>query len=550
MANPVGWLVDQFKKRLSPPEVRVLHEEIAAPGSSSGRPPFVGHLAFDIDPRRLGAIIRAADNGQTRDWHIVAEELEELYTHYASVLSKRKRQVVLLPITVEAAPGPDGEHHADFVRDWLDTKVLQRAMFDIADGIGKGWSVSEIMWDSQPGRVRPAEIIWRNQRDFEVSWEDGQTIWLRDQAQFLPLAPHKFLLHKHQYKSGSPIRSSLSRAVAWKWMYATFTEKDWQLFVQGYGLPVRLGRYGPEASDSDKRTLWRAVRQIAGDLAAIIPKSMEVEFVEAKAATEGAKLFLERSNWLNFEVSKIVLGSVAGTDAVNGSHAVGQEHRSAEQDVEKFDAELLADTINRQLVPTMIAFTFGPQNAYPTIKIGQKELAPISDVIAAAADLGPLGFKLRAQDVYDRLQLTKPEAGDEVIGAPTPVPGATNPDGSPIAAADLKVKANPHPEINPNSDARAMMGAQLFGRLIAPQSAGTGQLMAALEERLARQAGDALGAMTAQVRACLDGAESLEDFAARLGKLQLDSQTFATAMMQGMTLAHLTGQASLLDELK
>lgn len=554
-------LLDQFGMRIRQDDIDRLKSEEAAPSSFSARPPFAGHLAFDIHPGRLGAIVRAADNGQTRDWFILAEEIEELFSHYYAVLSKRKRQVSLLPITVEPAEGvKDAEKHTDFVRRWLDRKVLKHAAFDILDALGKGYSVNEVIWENRDGGFQPAEILWRNQRDFEVSWEDGQTLWLRKEAGFEDLYPHKFLLHKHASKSGNVVRSGLTRAVCWLWMYSTYTAKDWALFVQGYGLPVRLGKYGASASASDKRTLWRAVRSIGGDLAAIIPDSMQMELIEAKGATEGAKLYEGRGTWLNMEVSKLVLGGTASTDATSGGHAAGRDHRAGEQDVEKFDADLLAGSVNRQIIPAMIAFSFGQQDAYPTVKIGQEELTPISDVIAAVADLGPLGFKVKSQELYDRLQLTKPETGDDVIGVPAPVPGATNADGSPIAAADVKVKANPHPEINPDSDARAMMGYRvararrqarsggLLGRL-AMHTPESEQIMDALEERMAREAGAALSSMTARVRQCAEEAEDLPDLADRLSKLQLDPHEFAVAMAQGMALAHLAGQANVLDEL-
>jgi phage gp29-like protein len=544
-------LVDQFGKPISPAYIAALKQEIAEPTAFGSRPPYAGHLAFGINPARLGMLMMAADNGQTRDWFILCEEIEELYPHYTAVLAKRRRQVSLLPITVDAPEGVEIDpKHIDFVRRWLGTGVLEHALFNVLDAIGKGYSASELMWETEPDHIWPSAILWRNQRDFELSWEDGQTLWLRVNAGFVDLAPHKFLVHAHMTKSGGPARSGITRLVAWLWMYATFTMKDWALFVQGYGLPVRLGRYGPEASDQDKRVLWRAVRQISGDLAAIIPRSMEMEFVEAKGTSEGSKLYEGRMDWLNREVSKLVLGGTAGTEAIGGSHAVGQEHRAAEQDVEKFDARLLAGSVNRQIIPAMIAFNFGPQVAYPVVTIGTQEQVPISDVIAAAADLGPLGLKLKAQEIRERLQMTKPAAGDEVIGAPDPVPGAAGPGGDPLAAADLKIKANPHPEINPNSDTRAMLTAQrrVFRRLVA-HTAQQRQLLDELGDKVAQEAAGALGGLTGQVRRCFDEADDLADLAQRLQGLKLDDAAFAQAMAAGMALAHLTGQAELLDEI-
>ncbi len=541
-------VVDQDNRTLGAPEIAQLQTEIAAPSSMSVRAPFAGHLAFGINPQRLGMLIRAADNGSTRDWFILCEEIEELFPHYSAVLAKRRRQVALLPITVEAAEDvPGAEEQADFVRKWLKTQVLQHAMFDITDAIGKGYSVNEIIWKTEPGCFWPEAIKWRNQRDFEVSWEDGETIWERVDAGYRPLVPHKFMLHAHKSKSGGAARSGITRMIAWMWMYATFTLKDWALFVQGYGLPVRLGRYGPEAGDNDKRTLWRAVRGIAGDLAAIIPKSMEMEFVQAGNVNDGSKLFSDRANWLNYEVSKMVLGGTAGTDAISGGHAVGQEHRAAEQDVEQFDAMLISGSVNQKIIPAMIAFTFGPQSGYPTIVIGTPEQVPLSDVIAAVADLGAFGFRVKADEIRDRLQLTKPEEGDEVL-EPPPAPAAGDPN-DPLASTDLKIKANPHPTINPSSDSRALMTGKLFGKLIALHTAAGEPLLDALEARLAHDAGAALGQMAGQVQACFAQAEDFDDLAKRLRKLDLDDTAFQTAIMQGLALANLAGQAELLDEI-
>jgi phage gp29-like protein len=551
-------LIDQFGYKLQPIEKARLTEQIAAPSSFSARPPFEGHRAFGINPGMLGMYLRGADNGNTRDWFILAEEIEELFPHYSAVLSKRRRQVALLPMTVVASKkAKDGEKHADFVREWLETEVLEHAAFDILDAIGKGYSVNELIWDSRPDGVWPSEILWRNQRDFEVSWEDGETIWLRTAAGFDELAKHKFLLHAHKSKSGSPQRSGLTRLVAWMWMYSTFTLKDWALFVQGYGLPVRVGKFGPGASDDDKRTLWRALRGIAGDLAAMIPDSMLIEFVEAKGANDGAKLFSERANWLNYEVSKLVLGGTAGTDAVAGGHAVGQEHRGAEQDVEKFDARLLGGSVNQKIVPAMIAFSFGQQPGYPRIVIGIQEQVPVSDLIASVADLGPLGFRAKASEIRDRLQLTEPEDGDEVIGVPVAAQGGgVDASGNPIAAADVKIKANPHPEINPNSDTRALLTARRTTRslrgFVALQTAkmqASADMIDALSQRVEEQAQGALASMTSQVRACAEQAEDFDDLVARLKTLKLDDTAFQTALMQGMVLANLAGQAELLDEI-
>jgi len=83
-------------------------------------------------------------------------------------------------------------------------------------------------------------------------------------------------------KSGLPIRGGIARIAAWGWMFKMFTQRDWAIFTQNFNQPLRVGKYQNGATEEDKDTLFRAVQNIAGDCAAIMPSSMEIEFIESK----------------------------------------------------------------------------------------------------------------------------------------------------------------------------------------------------------------------------------------------------------------------------
>jgi phage gp29-like protein len=547
MAEEMSGLLDADGRPIPRSVLAQMRAEISGTDAIEGRPPFAGHFATRMRPELLGGIIRAADNGSSLEWRIVQEEIEEMYPHYHAVLSKRRRGVCQLPITARPA-SDDAEHvkHAAFVTDWLKTGVLESALFDITDAIGKGGSVTEIVWETKPGCVRPKELLFREWRFFELSWRDGDTIWLRTGAAnassetlggFADLAPHKFIQHRHKAKSGLTIRAGLTRIVAFLWMYSMFTLRDWALFTQAYGMPIRLGRYGPEASQTDKSILWRAVSSIAGDVAAMIPKSMEVEFPTIADRKGGSELYEKRLDWLDRTVSKVVLGGTAGTDAIAGGHAVGKEHRDVEQDVERFDAGKLSNTLTRQVIQSMIAFTFGPQEAYPILHIGQPDQVPLNEFIQGAAAMIPLGLKVRADDVRERLGLAAPEGDDEVLAPPAPA-------AAPGAAGKLL------PAVKPDDATADMQTARRYlGRLITLQAEAAPELVEQLTARVAGEAAGALAGMTGAVRHAFDQATDLHDLAHRLSRLELPQKEFAEAMARGMALAQIVGQADLLDEI-
>lgn len=517
-------------------------EAKAGPTLTGIRSPISGFPADGLTPSRLAAIHRAAAQGDPLAWLELAEDIEERDAHYSAVLGTRRRQVAQLPVTVEAA-SDDAVHvkHADFLRDWLDEGVLDEALFDLLDAIGKGFSIMEIDWESTPEAVLPKRLEYRPQRWFTFDPIDGETIQLQEGVTREPLSAHKFIVHKHRAKSGLTIRSGLSRIASWAWMMKAFTSKDWAVFTQNYGQPIRIGRYPQTASDADKAVLWRAVANIAGDCAAILPEGMLIEFIGLKDTAKSAEVYEKRCDWLDRQISKAVLGQTTTTDAVSGGHAVAQEHRLVQEDIERADARMISATLTRQLVPLMIALNFGPQGKYPKLLIGRPDEVPLVQVISALKELGPLGLTVETSEFRDRLGFSDPAKATrdgkavEVIGGRATPPAEPKP---PLTGLGAPLK----PEV-PG-------GLDLVRHLVSRHaSAPEPDLVDDLIEVVAQDAAGAMAGLTAEIRGAFDAAADLNDLADRLSRMSLDPKALANALGRGLALAHLSGRAALLDEL-
>lgn len=512
----------------------------AGPTLTGVRSPISGHPADGLTPSRLARIHRAAAQGDILAYLELAEDIEERDLHYAAVLGTRKRQVSQIPITVEAA-SDDAEHvaHADFVRDWLAEGVLDAALFDLCDAIGKGFSVLEIEWESTPDRIAPAALTWRDPRWFTVDELSLDEVMLYEGIGKEPLAQHKFIVHRHKAKSGLTIRSGLARIASWAWMYKAFTLRDWAIFTQNYGMPIRLGRYGPGASEDDKAVLWSAVANIAGDCAAIVPESMGIEFVELKNAADGSKLYEARAVYLDGQVSKLVLGQTATTDANPGSHAAGQTHRLVQEDMERADARLISATLNRQLIRQMVAFNFGPQKKYPQLRIGRPDELPIKEVVDAIDKLGPQGLEVEESQILDRLGFTEAAKGEGVrkIGG--------------RKSAETKPPILPGLPGGPPLPGQQPAAVGLTRHLLSLHaSAPDPEYVDALTVRLAADMSGVMARLTGEIRKAFDEATDMRDLADRLERMQLDPAAYAEAMQRGIALAYLVGQAALVDELR
>lgn len=512
-------LVDQWGQ---PIDLARLKEEQAAPTVTGVRQVVSGHPAQGLTPVRLARLLRDAEQGDPEAYFELAEEMEEKDLHYRGVISTRKQQVAQLEIAVESASDDrDDLYNADLVREWLRRDELTDEVFDILDAVGKGVSFTEIIWDTAGRQWLPARLEWRDPRWFTFDPDDGRTPLLRTVAGWEPLKPYGFIRHVHKSKSGLPIRGGLARPVAWYYLFKNFDVKDWVQFLEVFGQPLRVGKYSPGASEEDKKTLLRAVRNIASDAGAIIPEGMALEFIEAKISGN-LDLFERFADWCDRQVSKAVLGQTGTTDT--GQYVgTAQAHQEVREDIERADARQLAATLNRDLVRPMIDLNRGPQQAYPRLLIARPDEQDIDKLVGRVAKLVPMGLKVGASTMRDKLGLPDPDPDEETLVPPGQMGAPTLPERPEQRAAQAQAVAPPRDAVDD------------------------------LVDRLEAVAAPAMDGLIDQLRELLDQvaaeAGTLRDVSERLMELypDLDAGDLARLMAEAMTLAELEGRAEMLD---
>lgn len=417
-------------------DTRALKHEQAAPTIRGVRRHDAIHPAAGLTPQKLARILRDSIDGDPENYLALAEDIEERDPHYAGVVGIRKRQVAGLEITVDAA-GDDAAsvRAADIVREVVSRDGFEDELIDILDAIGKGCSFCEIIWDTSERQWRPRAIKWRDPRWFTFDRIDGETPLLRgDGGQPEPLNAYGWITHFAKAKSGLPIRGGIARAAAWTYLFKAYTTKDWAIFCEAYGQPLRLGKWGEGASEDDKAKLLEAVASIGADYSAIVPASMSVEFVKADISGSH-ELYEKRADWLDRQISKLVLGQTATTDAIAGGHAVGKTHDQVREDIEKADARQLSATLNRDLVRPVVDFELGPQKLYPKIRIGRPDEIDVDKLVKNVVQLVPLGLRVGMSTMRDKLGLPDPAADEEVLTPSrrpeTPAPEADDVDDAP-----------------------------------------------------------------------------------------------------------------------
>jgi len=476
----------------------VLTTELAAPSLTGVRTVWDNTVASGLTPYRLASLLQNAATGDHYEYLTLAEEMEERDLHYACELGKRKLAVSRLPVTVESAS--DSAHDkklADAVRGLIKRPGFRSLKKDLLDGLGKGYSVAEIIWDRSGREWLPARYEWRDPRFFQFDDVSRRELRLRDEADMmngLPLPPYKFIVHLPHLKTGIPIRGGLARLAAWSWMFKNYTIKDWMAFAEAFGMPLRVGKYPAGAKPEEIEVLKMAVANLGTDAAAVMPQSMVVEFVEAAKQNGGESLFQRMADFFDAQVSKGILGQTATTQGTPGKLGNEEAQNEVRHDIRDDDGDQLAETLNGYLVRPFIDLNFGPQQEYPELIVRAIKKEDITTLSTALKELVPLGLEVEQSVVRDKL------------GLPDPAPGA------------VLLRQQPAPPEAGKAQAENRQGCTC-GHCATALNRDTGESADDIDDLVAEELADwqpMMQPVLDPLRKAVDGAESLEELLAAL----------------------------------
>lgn len=437
--------------RGNPINLRDLEEEHARPTSVGIRSIWRQPQVKGLTPAKLARILRAVDgSNQCDEYLVLAEEMEEKDLHYAAELSKRKLAVARLTPKLEAPTDDELDVElAEFCGRIVRTRQFKAMLLHAMDALGKGYSMIEIMWDLGGKYWVPRAYKWRDPRFFRFELEDMETprlLTVENMDPGIPLPAFKFVYHLPEIKSGIPLRGGLARLAAFAFMCKSYSVKDWMAFAEVFGMPLRLGRYDPGASEQDITVLKRAIQDLGHDAGAVVPKSMLIEFVDAarmSGSSSSDPVFGKLATFLNNEISIGILGQTASASGTPGRLGNDDTQAQVREDIRDHDADQLAGTIQRDIINPMVDLNFGPREAdgYPIFSLAHEKPEDLKAFSDSITPLIKAGLRVEAQAVRDKWGLDMPAEDAEIIGgkpaAPiAPVPGDDDDEGEELTEGE------------------------------------------------------------------------------------------------------------------
>jgi phage gp29-like protein len=387
---------------------------------------FATHPSRGLTPQKLARILEEAELGDIVAQHDLFLDMEEKDGHIYAEMSKRKRALLTLDWDIIPPRNASSEEQktAAYVKELiLDIPNLEDVMLDALDGVGHGFSCLEYEWQLSGREWLPKSIKHRPQSWFQPHPQNRNQLRLRDYTpEGAELQPFGWIVHTHRAKSGYLTRGGLHRVLAWPYLFKNYSVRDLAEFLEIYGLPLRLGKYGPGASDTEKATLLRAVAGIGHNAAAIIPEGMTIEF--EKAAEGQQDPFEAMISWCERTQSKAILGGTltSQADGASSTNALGNVHNEVRHDLLVSDATQLGGTLTRDIVFPLLAINKGVPDPrrMPRLAFDTREPEDLKLYAESLPKLVGIGVQVPVNWAQDKLRIPAPKENEKVLVVPQP----------------------------------------------------------------------------------------------------------------------------------
>ncbi|MFT0806360.1 DUF935 family protein [Avibacterium paragallinarum] len=383
------------------------------------------HPSNKITPAKLKSIFEDAETGNIQIQHELFMDIEERDGDIAANMATRKRAILTLDWRIAEprnATTAEQGYQQEVDEYFYQFSELENLLMDLMDAVGHGFSALEIDWQFINGKWQPNRFIHRPQSWFKLDKDDNLLLKTPANQEGEALRPLGWVVHIHKSRSVQLARQGLYRTLAWHYMFKHYSVHDFAEFLELYGMPIRIGKYGAGATNEEKRTLLRALAQIGHNAAGIMPESMEIELHNAANGSSVNNPFLQMIELCRTEIARLILGQTltSGADGKSSTNALGKVHNEVRRDLLVADAKQLAQTITKQIILPYLQLNVDPnidESRCPRFEFDTAEYEDLEKFAKALPDLVNIGVAVPESWVREKLGIPEPQEGEAILKA-------------------------------------------------------------------------------------------------------------------------------------
>lgn len=468
--------------------------------------PYVGALALPDD-----SVLRNRGGGRLDIYKEVLndDEVKSAFTQRQDAVISREWKVDSggdKPIDTEAA---------DAMSELLKSIGFDRVTKLMHYGVFYGYAVAELIYGIKDNLYWIDDIKVRDRRRFRFTPTGELRLLTQNNMHEGIACEAPYFWH---YATGAdhddePYGLGLAHWLYWPSFFKRNDIKFWLIFLEKFGMPTAVGKYGTGATTEQKRDLLSLTRAIQTDSGIIMPEGMTLELLQiARSGAGDYKAFYDS---MNEAIRRVTVGQITSSGGASSSIGGDESLQAAVlTSIAKSDSDVMCESWNR-----------GPGTWFTQMNFPGAAVPQVSRIFDEPEDLKSMSERdkniIESTGYRPTLAHVQDTYGGEWEEKPQPAPA------EPIDVQSLKNVD--FAEQQPNNFAPVLQS----NRLNTEMQPITDQWIN-------------------QIKELVDSVQSLEELRDKLFKLIPDMQLdeYAKVMAEALTAANLAGRTELLEDSK
>lgn len=269
-------------------------------------------------------------------------------------------------IVTEGTSGAD-KRARDFIAELFKTLDISRIKRQILNAVLFGYSVNEILWDSDGKNWYPTDVVEKPQEWFKFG-ADRELLYFPKGARGIPVDSQiKFLLCRNEPSYMNPYGEKMLSRIFWPVQFRKGGWEFWMEFAEKFGQAYILGKYPEEWDPSDPQVqsklneLKSALSDLVGSATGIAPDNTNITVVDSANKSGSKDLYDQMIHRADSDISKVILGSTLTSQEGNsGNYSLGKVHFQVRGDIILSDMEFQKRYFD-ELIRRVVSLNFNVQ---------------------------------------------------------------------------------------------------------------------------------------------------------------------------------------------
>mgnify|MGYP001586155150 FL=1 len=192
----------------------------------------------------------------------------------------------------------------------------------------------------------------------------------------------------------------LNRIIAVPYLRKNLCEKDWDAFLEVYGVPSVFLVGPPNASETKEAEYQKIAEEIISDGRGFLPNGSDVKYVNGGG---NRPPFLERIEYLDRQITLAATGGLLTMLAQSGAGTLaGNAHMETFRQVARGDAAMLSEVFQQQFDGPLLAEFFPGERVLAYFEFAPPATDDASRVIQDAATLAKAGLRVDPDELSEK----------------------------------------------------------------------------------------------------------------------------------------------------